>query len=96
MSVYVISVLDKNDLATYAEYSRRARVPLADVGGAIVVSDDAPLRIEGLLPVVASSFLGSRTTTFDRWWKSAEYQAAIPFRHAAADTKFVYKVRGFE
>ncbi len=97
MSIYVVSVLDKQDPETYMEYSRRARVALAEVGGEIVVSSDAPAFLEGgegANRLVILRF--NDEEALDRWWNSAEYQAAIPFRHKSAKTFFVAKVPGFE
>ena len=35
----------------------------------------------------------TKSTAFDAWYRSPEYQAAIPIRHASAETGFFVTVK---
>jgi uncharacterized protein (DUF1330 family) len=95
MSAYLIAAIDRFDLVKYQEYSVRAREALALHGATISVVDDSPVLIEGKLPGARAVVLKfPDEAALERFWQSEEYQEAIPFRHAAADTHFVIKVKG--
>jgi uncharacterized protein (DUF1330 family) len=95
MSVYLIAALTKHDLAKYQEYGAKSRASLEPFPGSILGVDDSPVLIEGDLPGARMVLLKfANNAAFEEWWNSPEYQAAIPFRHEAAETHFMIKVQG--
>lgn len=95
MSVYVVAALTKTDPQAYEEYGRRGRDSLSAFENSRLAADDFAVLVEGEMP--APRFVLLRfddEAAFQEWWKSEAYQEAIPFRHAAADTKFIVKFQG--
>jgi uncharacterized protein (DUF1330 family) len=84
------------DPAVYMSYVEKARRTIQQAGGRIIVSDGDPTVLEG-------KWHGSRTVVLEfdsveaarRWYDSAEYQAVIGLRHAAAESNAVI-LSGFE
>lgn len=77
-------------------YGQKAMPAVVQAGGKVIVAHDGPEVLEG-------GWHGTRTVIIEfesvdaarDWYRSADYQAAIPLRHAAADTNVVI-VAGFE
>lgn len=88
MASFIVGVVSKHDLATYAKYAQAGYESLAgfDVE---VTAVEQPEVLEG-------SFAGSSIIIMKfkddgaakRWYESEAYQTAIPMRHASASTTF--------
>jgi uncharacterized protein (DUF1330 family) len=84
------------DPVGYRNYAEKAVRTIQQAGGRIMVVDDNPAVLEG-------RWHGSRTVILEfesvaaahRWYESAEYQAVIGLRHAAAESNAVILL-GFE
>jgi uncharacterized protein (DUF1330 family) len=84
------------DPATYKSYVEKAVGTIQRAGGRIIVADDHPTVVEG-------RWHGSRTVVLEfdsveaarHWYDSAEYQAVVGLRRAAAESNAVI-LSGFE
>jgi uncharacterized protein (DUF1330 family) len=84
------------DPAIYRRYVEKAVRTIQESGGRVIVSDDNPTVLEG-------RWHGSRTVILEfdsveaarRWYDSAEYQAIVGLRHAAAESNAAI-LSGFE
>jgi uncharacterized protein (DUF1330 family) len=93
---YVIFTEDIRDEAGISVYAQQAIPTVMQVGGRVIVADDAPELVEG-------SWHGKRTVILEfdsveaarNWYRSSEYQEVVGLRHAAADSNAVIVV-GFE
>jgi uncharacterized protein (DUF1330 family) len=91
----IVTELIRNP-AFYRRYVEKAVRTIHEAGGRILVADDSPTVLEG-------AWHGSRTVVleFDSveaargWYDSAEYQAVVGLRRAAAASNAVI-VSGFE
>ena len=95
MSVYVIAGLNIHDEERYEDYATRALVSLEKYKVEVLVVSDAPVAVEGINPYrryVVLKFPDQ--AAFDTWYRSAEYQSAIPIRHESAETGFFVTVNG--
>lgn len=86
MASYIVGVVSKHDLATYAKYAQAGYESLAgfDVEVAAV---EQPEVLEGSFPgssIIIMKFKDDAAAK--RWYESEAYQAAIPLRHASAST----------
>jgi uncharacterized protein (DUF1330 family) len=97
MSVYLLGAIDRKDLTTYARYEAKGFESVEKYGAEGLAVCDTPEVIEGVLPgkrIVLLKF--ENRAALDKWYKSPEYQAALPLRHAAADTKFIVVFDGLD
>lgn len=93
---YAIFTVKINDRAGMDAYAQKAVPTALQYGGRPIVVDDNVEQLEG-------TWYGNRTVVveFDsvdaarKWYNSAEYQAVIGGRHAAAETNAAI-VAGFE
>ena len=88
MASYVMSMMNKHDLAKYAEYMEQGFVSLQGMEFEVILGEDLDT-LEGEAPgssVVLMKFPDKQAAM--RWYRSEAYQKAIPIRHAAADTVF--------
>jgi len=84
------------DPALYRSYVEKAVHTIQQAGGRIIVADDNPTILEG-------EWHGSRTVVLEfnsaeaasGWYDSAEYQAIVGLRRAAAESNAVI-VSGFD
>jgi uncharacterized protein (DUF1330 family) len=86
---YVIVLLDVADLEAYAEYARRATETEHRHGGRAIVAADADEILEGPGP---PEWTSSRVSSIDAacfWYADPRYQAIVPIRRAAAETRMV-------
>jgi uncharacterized protein (DUF1330 family) len=89
MSAYLLSVIDKRDHATYAEYVAAGFASLRGIEFEAIVGE-RPEVLEGTLPGTAVVLMRFNSLDEARnWYNSEAYQKAIPLRHAAARTPFV-------
>ena len=85
MTVYVIAELAIHDRARYSAYAARFMDVLSAHDAELLAADEAPQVVEGSWQadkVVLLSF--PDTAAFRAWYESAEYQAIVRDRHAAA------------
>jgi uncharacterized protein (DUF1330 family) len=88
MSVYFVVLEKVNDQEGLAAYSKAARPTMAGMRGRALVVDNAVTPIEG-------DWHGERLVilefedeaAFREWYDSADYQAALPLRLAATDSR---------
>ncbi len=93
---YVIFTESIRDRAGMDAYGDKAVPSMIQNGGAILVVDEAPDVLEGAWPATRTVVLEFESADAARaWYESADYQAAIPVRKAAADANVVI-VSGFE
>ncbi len=93
---YVVVTELIRDTAGYRSYVEKVRRTIQQAGGRIIVADDHPAVLEG-------QWHGSRTVVLEfesvegahRWYDSAEYQAIVGLRRAAAESNAVI-LSGFE
>ncbi len=89
MGAYVLAVVNKKDLATYQRYAEAGYHSIAGFDVAVTVAE-APDVLEGEFPGTTAIVLKFKSMEdAKRWYRSDLYQAAIPLRHAAGDTRFV-------
>ena len=90
MSYYFFGAINREDLETYARYEAAGFDSLHKHGAEVLAASDHPIKIEGDVPghrIVLMRFKDREA--LDAWYSSPEYQAAIPLRHRAADTRFL-------
>ncbi|WP_068070497.1 DUF1330 domain-containing protein [Novosphingobium lentum] len=88
MASYVLSMMNKHDLAKYGEYSAQGFVSLQGLPFEVIVGEGLDT-LEGTAPgssVVLMKFPDNDAAM--AWYKSDAYQTAIPIRHQAAETIF--------
>ncbi len=88
MASYVLSMMNKRDLAKYGEYMAQGFASLEGIEFEVIVGENLET-LEGNPPgtsVVVMKFPDNETAM--RWYRSEAYQKAIPIRHAAAETIF--------
>lgn len=80
MSAYVIVTYDITDPDGYGAYGPLAGPSVAQHGGEVVVADRDAIALEGGKPgnVVVLRFPSAEAA--DAWYRSPEYQAALPHR----------------
>jgi uncharacterized protein (DUF1330 family) len=96
MATYLVGAIDVHDEAGYARYREAALPLMAEFGDVELVSgDDGPMLFEGACPANHLFILKfpslDRAKAFMEW---QDYGRCIPFRHAAADTRFIMAMRG--
>lgn len=97
MSYYLLVGIDVHDLDTYNEYFERAMPSLEKYGVEILAYTDSPVALEEANPFeryVVVKF--TDRATFEQWYSSKEYQNVIPLRQAAATTRMLVGVDGYE
>lgn len=95
MSVYLMVGLNITDPETYAQYVEHALPTLEQHGAEALVVSDSPVSHEGDSPFgryVVLRFEDQQA--FEAWYRSPEYQAAIPLRHKASEAGFFVTVDG--
>lgn len=88
MASYVMSMMNKHDLAKYGEYSAQGFVSLQGLPFEVIVGENLET-LEGTAPgtsVVVMKFPDNDAAM--AWYRSEAYQKAIPLRQAAAETIF--------
>lgn len=88
MASYVLSMMNKHDLARYGEYMAQGFVSLEGLSFEVVVGENLET-LEGTAPgssVVLLKFPDNDAAM--KWYRSEAYQKAIPIRHQAAETIF--------
>lgn len=88
MASYVLSMMNKHDLAKYGEYMAQGFVSLEGLPFEVVVGENLET-LEGAAPgssVVLMKFPDNDAAM--QWYRSEAYQKAIPIRHQAAETIF--------
>ena len=89
MGAYVLAVVNKKDLAKYQQYAEAGYHSIAGFDVKVTVAE-APEVLEGQFPGTTTILLKFKSSAdAKRWYGSNLYQAAIPLRHAAGDTRFV-------
>jgi uncharacterized protein (DUF1330 family) len=89
MGAYLLAVVNKKDLATYQQYAEAGYRSIAGFDVKVTVAE-APEVLEGHFPGTTTILLKFNSLEeAKRWYQSDLYQAAIPLRHAAGDTRFV-------
>jgi uncharacterized protein (DUF1330 family) len=89
MASYIVGVVSKQNLATYAKYAQAGFESLAGFDVEVVATDQ--------LEVMEGSFPGSSIIILkfkddgaaQRWYESDAYQAALPLRRSSASTAFM-------
>ena len=95
MSVYVMAGLNVRDEVKYADYATAAVTSLVAHQAEVLAVTDAPLSLEGKSPFSRYVLLKfADQAAAEAWYKSAEYQAAVPLRQANAETGFLVAVPG--
>lgn len=95
MSVYVMAGLNVRDDMKYADYASAALTSLTAHKVEVLAVSDAPVSLEGKNPFSRYVLLKfADQAAADAWYKSPEYQAAVPLRQANAETGFLVAVPG--
>jgi uncharacterized protein (DUF1330 family) len=95
MSVYLMVGINIHNSGPYEEYVRQAMVSLEKYKVEVLAVCDTPVAQEGTNPFGRYVLLKfADQAAFNAWYRSPEYQAAIPIRHAAAETGFFVTVDG--
>jgi uncharacterized protein (DUF1330 family) len=93
---YVIMTETIRDSAGMEAYGQQSFPTMMRAGGQVLIADDAAEVLEGDWSSTRTVVLEFESVDAARdWYRSADYQAAIPLRQAAADTNIVI-VSGFE
>jgi len=90
MAVYFVVQEQVTDPDGMKAYGKAARPSMANIRGRAIIADDAVVPVEG-------EWHGSRLVilefddeaAFREWYDSPEYQAALPLRLAASDSRAV-------
>jgi uncharacterized protein (DUF1330 family) len=91
--IFTVSVRDHEGIAAY---SQQAAPSLAGRSARVLAIDEQPEVLEGEWPRNRTILLEFDSVDEARdWYRSPEYQAAVPLRQAAADANVVI-VAGFE
>jgi uncharacterized protein (DUF1330 family) len=96
MASYFVGVVDKHDLEKYGLYAAAGFQSIAGFDVEVTIAEN-PQTLEGKFPgttLIIMKFKDEDGAT--RWYQSDSYQAAIPFRHAAADTSFLIQFNDAE
>ena len=95
MSIYAMVGINIHQPDTYDEYVRRAMPTLVGHKVEVLAVSDTPIAQEGTNPFGRYVLLKfADQAAFDSWYRSPEYQAAIPFRQTSATTGFFVTVDG--
>ena len=89
MASYVLSMMNKHDLARYGDYMAQGFASLDGLDFEVIVGEGVET-LEGTAPgssVVLMKFPDNDAAM--KWYRSEAYQKAIPMRHGAAETSFV-------
>lgn len=91
MSVYFLAAIDRHDLDVYARYESAGLASIDKFHVECLAVSDSPQAIEGIPPAHRIILLRfANQDALEEWYRSAEYQKAIPLRHQSADTKFIF------
>lgn len=89
MGAYVLAVVNKKDLDKYRQYEAAGYLSVQGFDLQVTVAEQ-PQVLEGTFPATTTILMKFKSLDeARRWYNSELYQAAIPLRHAAADTRFV-------
>ncbi len=89
MASYFVGVVSKHDLEKYGLYAAAGYQSIAGFDVEVTMAEN-PQTLEGHFPgttIIIMKFKDEDGAT--RWYNSEAYQAAIPLRHASADTDFL-------
>ena len=93
---YVVVLLDVHDTERYLEYARAASAIEAKYGGRALVAGDAVEVVEGTWPAERTVVLQFPSVEAARaWYADPEYQALLPLRHDATDSRILF-IEGFD
>ena len=96
MPVYFLAAININDRDGFQKYAEAGFASLQGHTCEVVSIDDDPELLEGSVPgrhMVLLKF--NSREDLRRWWDSADYAKAKPFRHTAADTPFIIAMNGY-
>ncbi len=89
MASYFVGVVNKRDLEKYGLYAAAGYQSIAGYDVEVTTAEN-PQVLEGSFPGTTIIFMKFKDEDgATRWYNSGAYQAAIPLRHAAADTSFL-------
>lgn len=97
MSVFTIASIDVHDPDVYQVYREKATAALSNFRvKSIIVSPlyEPPVVLEGQAPGHLSITEFESMEDVREFYNSPAYQAAVPYRHAAATTHYMIAVRG--
>jgi uncharacterized protein (DUF1330 family) len=89
MAIYLVAAIDRKDLTTYARYEAEGLESIKKYEVEALAVCDAPELLEGTLPgnrIVLLKF--KDRASLERWYRSPEYQKAVPLRHVSGETNF--------
>jgi uncharacterized protein (DUF1330 family) len=88
-AAYVLALVNKTDVETYQKYAEAGYYSIQGYDPQVTVAE-TPEVLEGEFPGTTIIMLRFKSMEAAReWYHSPLYQAAIPLRHAAGDTRFV-------
>ena len=97
MSIYLLAAIDRKDLETYGLYEKAGFESVAKYNVEALAVCDTPELIEGKMPAGRFVLLKFKDkAALEKWYKSPEYQKAIPFRQKGGDTKFIVSFNGLD
>ena len=97
MAAYFLAAVDINDVKGFQKYSEAGFASMEGVKFEVISIDDNPLLLEGKLPghhIVILKF--DSKEDIKKWYDSAAYAKAKPFRHASCDTAFFVALDQFK
>lgn len=97
MAVYFFAAIDRQDFNTYAQYEAAGFSSIQKYGVEVLAVCDTPQAIETNPPgqrIILLRFPDQ--VALDAWYGSPEYQAAIPLRHASAQTQSLFSFSGID
>lgn len=95
MSAYLMVGLNIRDADGYQAYVQKALPTLSAPGVEVLAISDDPVAIEGTSPYRRYVLLKFPDhASLEAWYRSPEYQAAVPIRHATSETGFMVSVPG--
>ena len=95
MTVYLLAVVDRKDVDTYARYEAEATGSISKYGVEPLAVSDTPEAIEGTVPGQRVVLLRFRDREhLYKWYKSPEYQGARPLRLKSSETKLLVALDG--
>lgn len=89
MTAYLIAQIDVRDMEKYLDYARRAGPVVAAYGGRFLAKAGKTVALEGPAPRQRNVIIEfPDLDTAERYYRSADYQAAKVFRDGGADAQF--------
>jgi uncharacterized protein (DUF1330 family) len=97
MAVYFFAAINRHDMETYARYEAEGFSSIEKYGVEVLAVCDTPQVIETEPPgqrIILLRFPDQ--AALNAWYGSPEYQAAIPLRHASAETMSLFSFEGVD